>query len=207
MDLIEKPQENQGFVQEQQLEHPGVMADEIKSIDEKSGEGNSVVEVLGILSEEEIQKHDASRVADALFELFGLLYCDGDEEKADKNKQEAHSQGAHASILRAMAKFETDEDVQTYGCRCITAFFYSKGVLLGSLEVAENIRLQIVQCIAKAAENFPGCPRVQRACYGALINLLARTKIPFLFGRGPDASPSDEGMYTQLSFCFESKCY
>jgi len=200
MDRIEKPQENQGFVKDHQLEHPGVMADEIKSIDDnKSGKGNSVVlEVLGILSEEEIQKHDASRVADALFELFGLLYCDGEEEKTEKNKQEAHRQGAHASIIRAMAQFETDEDVQTYGCRCITALFYSKGGLPGSLKVAENIRLQIVQCIAKAAENFPGRPRVQQACYGSLINLLARDDFPF--GRFPGVSPSHKGMYTQLSF-------
>jgi len=163
----------------------------------------TVVQVLGILIEEETQKHNASRVSEALRDLADLLYCDGDMKKVAKNIQEAQSQGAHISLIRAMYKFVADEDVQVYGCRCINALFYSKGFYN---VVTENICSQIVQshgmeltkCVATAAKTFPDCPRVQQACYGALINLLARDDFPFW--RGPNAIPSDKGMYTQLSF-------
>jgi len=176
----------------------------------------TVVQVLGILIEEETKKHDARRVSEALRDLADFLYCDGDMKKADKNKQEAQSQGACTLLIQAMNTFEADKDVQVYGCRCIGALFYSHY----GIQVAENICLQIFQsrgielteCIAMAAKNFPGCPRAQTACYGALINLLAHRPLRCLspafgagiFGsHGQDSNPPlDEGMWkhSHLSF-------
>lgn len=163
----------------------------------------SILEVLGILIEENIEKHDASRVAEALRDLFHLLYCDRDGEKADKNKREAQSHGAHASVLQPMAKFETDEAVQVQGCRCISALFYSNGWSICNekicLQIVQSHGMALVECLAMAAKNFPGCPRLQDVCYAALVNLFA-SNTPCFGTPKQDASPLDEG--TKSTFLF-----
>jgi hypothetical protein len=197
MEPIKKTKEKHGHD-----DPPDVMANEVEGVEDDvsavngSSDSVSILKVLGILNEEEdVEKHDASRVAQALRDLFHLLYCDGDGEKADKNKREAQSHGAHASIIQAMAKFETDGEVQLQGCRCISALFYAnKGWSIDHcLQIFESHGMALVERIATAAKNFPDSPRVQELCYAALVNLFA-SSTPTRF-RSPQqvASPVDEG--------------
>ena len=181
MSGTEKLQENQALGE--QLGNVDVaLADEMKGdalagndSSARSNETFSVFQALKILIDEKVQMEDASQVVKALKDLAFLLYCDGDSQKAAKNKQDAQSQAAHVSVIEAMARFESNEDVHVYGCRFFTGLFYSKGWGITDdirLETLNYSKMKLINCIAKAVANFRTSPRVQQACMGALINIL-----------------------------------